>query len=71
VSTRRKSIGRMYQRSMDLRDSTPVRNFGAAQFDAIEEEYSSAYRSAFRTGNLAAFVRATHKYRKLLRSVMA
>ena len=59
----RKRIERAYQRAMNLRDSMP-----SDLTDKEEENYSAAYRHAFRVGDVAGFRMATRKYLHDLRS---
>lgn len=67
-----KKIQGMYQRAMNLRDSSPTpRHLSADQVEVIEDDYSRAYRRAFKTGNVGEFVNATRKYRKIIRSAKA
>ena len=55
----------MYQRAMNLRDST----WQSIDMTPIENEYQSQYMRAFRvTGDVDTFRRQTREYRALLRS---
>jgi len=56
----------MYQRAMDLRDGTPVRDWPVANRE--ESKYVRAYRGAYnRTHDVEAFKNATRSYRTMLR----
>lgn len=63
----RQRIERMYQRAMDLRDSTQ----SSIDFEPIENEYRRQYFRAYRWGCLALFKQQTREYRKLLRAFRA
>jgi hypothetical protein len=65
VNESKRKIERMYQRAMNLRDST----WQAIDFEPIETEYTHQYMHAFRvTQDVATFQRQTREYTALLRA---
>lgn len=61
------SIEKLYQESMDIRDSTPTPE-GA---DEVEEAYTAAYQLMYKIGEVEGFRGATQEYRRRLRVVSA
>jgi len=60
----RERIEGMYQRAMDFRDSTPVRD----GWQKNEEQYRRSYMNAYkRTLDVEAFKKSTRQYRRFLR----
>jgi hypothetical protein len=69
LSANQQRIEGMYQRAMNFRDSS-----SGWLPDRLENSYSKAYRTCFRTDTPAAvnhFRRLTRGYRKVLRQVAA
>jgi hypothetical protein len=66
MGNKRKLIEGMYQRAMDLRDSTPCPDWSAAE--KVEKRYLAAYMKAYkRTQDVATFKKETRGYRRFLR----
>jgi hypothetical protein len=61
----RKKIERSYQRAMDIRDSTPIGDFKAAEEN--EMRYMNQYLRACRAGDATHFPSLTRRYLKNLR----
>ena len=64
MTTQQVKVERMYQRAMNLRDST----WQEIDFEPIETEYQRQYFRAYRNGDVLTFRQQTKEYRALLRA---